>query len=507
MITVNIGIGVIFLTFLGPTSFPGGSLVFGTVLATIGTLVYTLTWAFLSASMPRMGGDYIYLSRIVHPLIGFISNWSMVIFTWLFDVVAIYLLITDALDPSLFVLGVQLSNPGLVSFATTVSSQFYTAVIGFIMIAVLTIIVLVSTRLMMKLFVGVWIVAMIGTIATLVGLLTPSSVFVSNLNSYAMSAAGIPNYYSYILQTGSAGFVSLSEFSFQTVQIIPIAFFALGYAFYSTYLGSEIKNASRTQQYGVLIPVVVSGAFMALLAWAFQNSLSYQFLYASTNLYFTNSTAYALPSPPYINYMAMIGGGNVILTLLVLAGFVAWTLLWTANGNLGMPRNMMAWSFDRLGPAALASVNDRFHTPHWSIILAGIFHGILFVLTFTIGSFILGLTAVLGNIIFTFIPISIAVILFPYRNKAIYDIAPGIVKSKIGNLPILVPIGIMSLFFLALNAYLFAAYPIYGAVSPPALETMAFALVTAIIWFYAWKYYRLKQGIDLSIIFKVIPPE
>ena len=508
MITVNIGIGIIFLTYLIPTSFPGGSIVSGTVLATVGTVVYTLCWAFLSASMPRTGGDYIYLSRIVNPLVGFISNWSMVLFSWLFDVVAIYLLITDALVPSLYVLGFQLSNPGMTALAAAVSSPFYTAVIGFGMIAIVTLIVLVSTWFTMKLFVVSWIIAMIGTIATIVAFLTPVSSFISSLNAYAMSAAGIQNYYSYVLQSGSTGFAPLSELSFQTVQVIPIAFFALGYAFYSTYLGGEIKNAPKAQQYGIVIPVIVSGFFMAVLAWAFQSAMSYQFLYASTNLYFSNATAYALPAPPYINYMAMIGGGSVLLTLLIAAGFIAWGLLWSVNGTLGIgSRSLMAWSFDRMGPAAFASVNDRFHTPHWSVIMAGIGHGILFVLTFYIGSFILGLSAVLGNILFTFIPVSVALILFPYRSKAIYEIAPSTVKMKIGKLPILVPIGIFSLLFLGLNAYLFAAYPIYGAVSPPSLETIAFAFVTAIIWFYAWKYYRLKQGIDVNVVFKEIPPE
>jgi basic amino acid/polyamine antiporter, APA family len=44
----------------------------------ITALCGALTYGELSASMPRSGGEYIYLSRIFHPLLGFLSGWVSV---------------------------------------------------------------------------------------------------------------------------------------------------------------------------------------------------------------------------------------------------------------------------------------------------------------------------------------------------------------------------------------------------------------------------------------------
>ena len=38
-----------------------------------------MTYGYLSAAMPRSGGEYVFLGRVVHPAVGFTANWG---FTW-----------------------------------------------------------------------------------------------------------------------------------------------------------------------------------------------------------------------------------------------------------------------------------------------------------------------------------------------------------------------------------------------------------------------------------------
>jgi amino acid transporter len=508
LLTVNIGIGILFLAFLAPTSFPGGDMVLGTLLTTAGCIIFALAWAFLAAAMPRLGGDYIYVSRIVNPLLGFLSNWSVVFFSWLFDVVAVYFFVSDALSPSLYALGYMTGNAGLSQLAATVGTPMWIGIIGFLIIVIITAIIILSTTAFMYVVRVIWIVGMIGTIATLVALATLSnSTFITNINAYAQNVAGVSNYYSTVMQTGSGGYVPVNSFSLQTVLIIPLVFFSLGYCFYSSYVGTEVKNVSRSQIWGMSLSVIVSGLFIAGLAWVLQNAVSYQFLYAATNLYFSNATAYALPSAPYINYFAMIGSGNVLVAILIMLGFSCWMVIWMGMGTFLQPRNIMAWSFDRMGPAFLAKVHDRFGTPYWAIIAAFLGHTILFALTFWVTSFILGLSSTLGNVLFTFIPIAIAACIFPYRKKEVFNLAPDIVKKRIGGVPLITILGVITLLFVLLNAVLFFQYAAYGANSAASLEVIAVIIIVGIMWFYIWKYYRKGQGLDLNIAFGQIPPE
>src|SRR3954463_14191712 len=77
----NVGIGVTFMVLLIPALYVGGSMVTATILAGILALPMAGVYAYFAAAMPRSGGDYIYISRTLHPFLGFLSSWNWVI--WL----------------------------------------------------------------------------------------------------------------------------------------------------------------------------------------------------------------------------------------------------------------------------------------------------------------------------------------------------------------------------------------------------------------------------------------
>ena len=72
----NIGIGVAFMVLLIPPLYTGASMVTATILAGLLALPMACVYAYFAAAMPRSGGDYVYISRTLHPYLGFLSSWN-----------------------------------------------------------------------------------------------------------------------------------------------------------------------------------------------------------------------------------------------------------------------------------------------------------------------------------------------------------------------------------------------------------------------------------------------
>ena len=49
------------------------------IIAGIFCAVLALIFASLTSVMPRSGGDYVFTSRIVHPFLGWLESWTLVI--------------------------------------------------------------------------------------------------------------------------------------------------------------------------------------------------------------------------------------------------------------------------------------------------------------------------------------------------------------------------------------------------------------------------------------------
>ena len=68
--------------FTGPAPFPETQYVAGLApitmsFITVGIVVLftVFVFAILGAAMPRSGGGYIYISRLIHPFVGFVGSW------------------------------------------------------------------------------------------------------------------------------------------------------------------------------------------------------------------------------------------------------------------------------------------------------------------------------------------------------------------------------------------------------------------------------------------------
>src|SRR5262249_61880407 len=70
---MNIAVGAVFLFLQGPAFFPNGNMLLAVIIGTL-LMAFTLLWVYstFAAAMPRSGGDYVYVSRSLHPFLGWL---------------------------------------------------------------------------------------------------------------------------------------------------------------------------------------------------------------------------------------------------------------------------------------------------------------------------------------------------------------------------------------------------------------------------------------------------
>src|SRR3989442_11549697 len=73
---VSIGLMTLFAVLLIPAFYPGGNMILAFLICLIVVLPTSMVFAMFSAAMPRSGGDYVYVSRVLGPALGMMSNWN-----------------------------------------------------------------------------------------------------------------------------------------------------------------------------------------------------------------------------------------------------------------------------------------------------------------------------------------------------------------------------------------------------------------------------------------------
>jgi amino acid transporter len=143
-------------------------------IGTIFTIFNAAMYGYLAGILPRSGGDYVYLSRIVHPAIGFTANWG---FTWSqFLGLALYAAFTVnfGLAVSLATLGQATGSERLVEWGTDVSGDWPTFLIGLGLLVTVLLVLSLSTRIIRWVFLIGFIPAMLGTLITAIVFFTSS---------------------------------------------------------------------------------------------------------------------------------------------------------------------------------------------------------------------------------------------------------------------------------------------------------------------------------------------
>ncbi len=508
-----VGATLAFGIFYALGTSPGADIVLALVIAFLVNIPVCIMMSMMASAMPRVGGDYVWISRILHPAVAVFSNLSAAVSAMIGAAFWARSFAVLAVGPTLAVLGAVTSNSGLINAGNAVSGtnaigQWWTFGLGFALIIILAVAMSSGTKWSFRVQNTCWIIASIGTFLAFIALLIGSrSDFTAHFNAFAQPYTHSANSYQAIQNAAAkAGFTFTGGHLFSaTIPVIAIIMTFMMWNWWSAYIAGELKSAGKLRrQLSVMLGALVwDSLFLIIGVLLLYRSAGEQFT-ASIN-YLTGTPSYVLPVLPYYNLMASIAANNSVFALLIALSFLFWNLP-AMFPNTFMPvRTIFAWAFDRILPSKLSEVSERTHAPIPAIIVASIIVlGILIWSVLSISFFTLLSLGVLAGVV-TILAVSVAAIAFPFRRPELYRNSPA--NVSVAGIPVLPIVAVLSIVVMVALAYVVLSYPQLGIVPWQGFAFMGSLVVLGLLIFFIARGVRSTQGINLDLIYRELPPE
>ena len=486
-------------------TFPGSSPFWIVTFGLVVVIPIALVYGFLGAAMPRSGGDYIYTSRILRPDIGFMTSFVVAMVFFLILGIDVMYMVSTSIAPVFSVAGVVFNNPGMLALSTAVSLPMNTFLIGVVIIILTVLVVMTRVTTATKITWVFMALSILGAIVTL-GLLlgTSREVFVSTWN---VKMGQYATYDQLIDTAKSLGWTPSTPSLYASLSALAFAGWIYNGFIWPSYVGGEIKRASRSMVVGITAGVLFLWLFYWIvgeLSWA----VAGKDWISAVNWLATNyPSKYPVPSYPWLSFISPLLTDNpVLIWILLLSYIAAWTAANLATA-LCSTRILFSWAFDRVAPRILSNVSERFQAPTLSAITIGIIGIIgLFVATFTgIFNYFLNTAAM---VLLCYALVAVAAIVFPFRRKEIFESSPSMVRTRLAGVPVISILGAIALIFTLYGSYYALTNPVMGPLNVASYSMVAGTFILGLVLYYIAKTYRLrKEGLDLGLLMKEIPPE
>lgn len=499
------GIGFVYMLFalgLGANA----NLTISLVIAAIMALFLAFAYSQLVATMPRTGGDYVFTSRLLHPIIGAAVGGSCIVI-FMLVVGTNSAVFAQSFTANLFnSLGMVFNSPAITNIGTQIAMPWPTFIIGTLLIIAMGFVTAAGTRRVSQFMWVLFIIGMVGFFAVMgIYLFNSREAFVSAYNS----AAG-NNAYQAILDAAKAqGFKPGTSFSSSLLSVPLCALIFWGFTS-ANYPAGELKSAAKTIRssvlwalgVGLVLYVGIWQAVVHLTGLDFQQSISF------LNVNHPEILSKISSAPTILSYYATVLSPNPIITILIPLSFMAWVAVFVLAYYMVISRVLFAMSFDRLLPEWVSETKAS-NIPVNSIVVSAI--GMILLLAPQV--FYSGVVAGLFNatldlaIIYTLISLSVTIL--PVIKPDLFDASPKIVNWKIGKIPGISIIGGVSTLFSLLVIYLCLAQPQF--IGPASIQALIFSVIVfgwgVIAYFIGKARLKRKSGLDLNMSIREIPPE
>ena len=491
-------------------AFPGVNMVLGMVIAFVFAVFIATAFGLLAVAMPRTGGDYILVSRTLHPALGMVSSICLSFSSFLSIGYWAWAWTAFGLVPAFLVVGSITGNASMVALGNALNGTWAKLFVGLISIALVVAMLAAGIRVTMKIQMILWWIAFGGlAVMGIILLFNGPATFIERFNAYAQTYTGQADSYNYMIQEAAkAGMAWTGKYSLGPTLASVGALLTFGmWSWFSVAMSGEIKGgATRRQWYSMLWATLIQYSIFIVWTLLLYKTIGEQFIASANYLSTANPAAYALPAPPFLVLLTSIIPGGFLLPFLISFSFIAWIPLVHFIQFLQPIRAFFAMAFDRVAPSRLGDVDERTHAPLTGLIVCTVIGVICMIWAIFSPTF---MTVIVIAGLFGIPPIALvglSAIVFPYRLKELYQTSGA--KIEILGIPLIVIAGVVSILAEILYGYVVFKYGLL----PPSSQAIGLVITLAVIvlsalWYYVAYYVRKREGIDLSLVFKELPPE
>ena len=469
--------------------------------------VAMFAYRYLLQAIPRAGGEYIYMSRIIHPAVGTMVGIACAVgFT--------YTLSANANFAATYV-PFALTSLGLGGAATSVASTtqcFQVACSPGLAISAVVFLVIVglasifTLRRIAQLILGLVIFQVLAFIV--LGFLLATHSHQDFVNAFG-SFSGKATAYQDVINLAKTNSVPLGFDLGASVFVI--GFMVLNYngVLYSYYVGGELKRPGSTYIWAsvislVLLVVVWVGVWLLMLNTIGRDFMQSQAQVGSTTDYGKITSIAA--NTGGLGYGLVLSGdpiSKIFIGLAVPAAELAVDLAFVAV----VTRVMFALAFDRILPIQLANINERSQSPTNAVIVA-----VAIAILFTIGGSILNIATISGNLALFFALVllagSVSALVLPFtrpeliKNPATNDVdrIAGIPTAALWG-------GFSTLLALFVVGVIISKPQTFSSNTVSVVSLIVIFLSGPVIYFIVRQRRLQSSSIDMALAMRELPPE
>ena len=472
-------------------AFPNTHLVASVIVILAATMIFSLMYARFSGAVARSGGDYVYVSRFLHPALGFASNLNIVFIN------VLWLALSSILTAYTLVLavagiGVAANSAELVSGGRMLlRSPYAIPAIGFVVLAIYGFLSNLSIRAWRRLQIAAGIIGVAGMLAG-IGLLA--------ITEKSVIAEAIANTFG----RGKATLLQLAYESGYNPEVVdPLhvvgASAALGlvmlFSFYPVYMGGEASSRGFKAFASAMIgaSLITAGLLIGFIIPVY-GALGREFPTAIGSLLMKTPSNIFLLMDYYILMLKYLAFPPAAIILLAISP-IAWAFMLSLNLALASSRCIFAWSLDGLAPLKLSYVTKKWRAPLYANLVTVVAAAVLLLIISTNVFLVIAFFGSTGSLLISMFLTSLTAIKASLKGE--------LPSGKEKAMPVL---GAASAILTLLLLSFYVTNPRLGFIHPLTLSIFAAVWAAGLLWYYIALRYRRARGQEITELLKKLPP-